>query len=109
MHAGACTLVAVVMLVSSCATQPSLRFNGPGTLQDLAAARHQCIQETQQRVGQASSGAYVGQYGGSYGGSATSQVMPSCGALASCLAAKGYFRDPNGRLDATSMAVACVP
>ena len=75
------------------------RFSGPGTFQEFANTRYQCAQETARRVG----GAYVNQYGGT----SSSNVIPSCSSFRACLAAKGYYADPNGNLDASSIRVEC--
>ena len=87
--------ISVAFLATGCAT----RYNGPGTFQDFAKARYQCVLETSARV----SGAAVTQYGAA----ASSRVMPSCSAFAACLAAKGYFEAVDGRFDASSIAVEC--
>ena len=94
-------LLSIFSLLSGCQTVHggTFRFNGPGTFQEFATARYQCAQETAQR----SSGAYVNQYGGS----ASSSVRPNCTTLSACLAAKGYYRDRNGRLDASSIPIEC--
>ena len=75
------------------------RFTGPGTFQEFAQTRYQCLQETKARV---SSG-----FANEYGASAGSSVMPSCSAIDACMAAKGYYRDPNGSLDASSIVISC--
>ena len=93
-----------LMTLVGCAQIPyggTYRFDGPGTFQNFAQARYECAQETSQRV----SGGFVNQYGGV----ASSRVMPSCSAFNACLAARGYYRNPNGRLDASSMVVSCSP
>ena len=77
----------------------TLRFDGPGTFQDFAQSRYQCAQETSRRV----SGAYINQYGGS----SSSNVIPDCSTFSACLAAKGYYRNQNGRLDASGIQVNC--
>ena len=95
-------LISVVVLLSGCAGAPyggTLRFTGPGTFQDFANTRYQCAQETSRRVG----GAYINQYGGS----SSSNVVPSCSVFAACLAAKGYYKNPNGNFDASSISVEC--
>jgi hypothetical protein len=97
-------LIAVAVLLSSCGGMPApysgtYRFTGPGTFQDFANTRYQCAQETSRRVG----GAYVNQYGGS----SSTNVIPSCSTFRACLAAKGYYPNPNGNLDASSIIVEC--
>ncbi len=77
----------------------TLRFDGPGTFQDFAQVRFQCAQETSRRV----SGSFINQYGGS----SSSNVIPNCSTFNACLAAKGYYRNPNGRLDASGIQVNC--
>jgi len=96
------TVLVCSLSLTACVSLPyggTFRFDGPGTFQDFAQARYQCTQETSRRV----SGAYVNQYGGS----SSSNVMPSCSAFSACLAAKGYYRNPNGRLDASAIRVDC--
>ena len=89
-------LSAFAMLMTGCAVP---KYDGPGSFQDFANARYQCVQETSARV----SGAAVNQYGGA----ARSSVMPSCSAFSACLASKGYYESQNGRHDASSISVRC--
>lgn len=86
----------LVSILSGCA---AVNYDGPGSFQDFANARYQCLQETQQRI----SGGYINQSGGA----ATSQVMPSCSAFNSCLATKGYYQNQNGRFNPNSIAIRC--
>lgn len=83
-------LLLVPFLLSACYA-PAPRYSGPGTMQDFANARYQCVQETSARQ----SGAYINQYGGY----ANSTVKPTCSAFTACLAAKGYYENPNGQFD----------
>ena len=83
-------------LLTGCAAP---HYDGPGSFQDFANARYQCLRETQQRM----SGATINQYGGS----ATSQVIPSCSAFNSCLATKGYYQSQNGKFNPNSIAIRC--
>ena len=78
----------IFLILTGCAVP---NYSGPGTYQDFANARYQCVQETSARQ----SGAYVGQYGGY----ANSTVMPTCSAFQACLASKGYYQDSNGRFN----------
>ena len=88
-------LSGVAILMTGCAP----KYDGPGSFQDFANARYQCVQQTSARV----SGAAVNQYGGA----ASSSVMPSCSAFQACLASKGYYVSQNGRHDAASIGVLC--
>lgn len=96
-------IFALITFSAGCAqvSQPrqTLRFSGPGEFQDFAKARYQCLQETKT----VASGAFVNQFGGA---SATN-VAPSCSSFDACLAAKGYYRNPNGNLDASSIPISC--
>jgi hypothetical protein len=98
-------LLVCVFVLSGCADMApapykgTYRFSGPGTFQEFAQVRYQCLQETKARV---SSG-----FANEFGASAGSTVKPSCSAFAACLAAKGYYNDPNGNLDASSIIVDC--
>ena len=84
-----------------CATLTPPRFNGPGTFQDFANARYQCLQETTARISSAVVNANVGV------ASASSQQMPSCSAMSACLASKGYYRAQNGRFDSAGISIQC--
>jgi len=76
-------------------------MRGPGDLEDLAKVQYQCVQENRTAVS--------GGYANGYGAATSSQVIASCSELRSCMAAHGYFQDPNGNIDATSIAVRCRP
>lgn len=75
------------------------RYEGPGNFQEFANARYECA-----RVNQSySSTAYVhGRLG-----TASGSVAPSCSVFNACLASKGYYLNPNGRLDASRIAISC--
>jgi hypothetical protein len=90
-----------MLVLISCAP----RYNGPGTFQDFANTRYQCLQEISER--QSESGAFINQYGGA--ASSTDTVMPNCSAFNACLAAKGYYVDQNGRFDASAIKIRCRP
>ena len=85
-------LLVPMLFLISCA---AVKYNGPGTFQDLANARYQCLHETSERqiddVAAAS----------------TSTVMPTCSHFQACLAAKGYYEDPNGKFDASGIKIRC--
>jgi hypothetical protein len=87
-------------LTAGCVTTP--KYLGPGDQNAFAQARYQCLQEVQNTsVGSG----YVGAYGGGY----SSRTGPSCGALNSCLATKGYTVDKNGIFQAApGTEVACI-
>ena len=89
-------VLGVVTFINGCAAP---KYDGPGSFQDFANARYQCLNETSARV----SSATVNQYGGT----ARSQVIPSCSAMLACLASKGYYQSQNGRFDASSIPVQC--
>ena len=108
--------IALVMLVfmAGCESGPStMRFEGPGDFNAFLNARYQCARETTVRfssgvaVGSASVNSVSGT--GSSTASSSSAELPSCSMLDACLAAKGYFRNPNGRLDASSVGIRCMP
>jgi len=84
----------LAILMTGCAAP---RYDGPGSFQDFANARYQCVRETSARV----SGAAVNQSGGA----ASSSVMPSCSAFASCLASKGYYESQSGRFDPNTAGI----
>jgi hypothetical protein len=93
--------LSTLIVVVGCTTiyGGTYRFDGPGSFQDFAQVRYQCSQETSSRV----SGAFANQYGGA----ASSSVTPECSRFTACLAAKGYYRNPEGRLDASAIPVSC--
>lgn len=76
-------LFAVGLILAGCETLPHAYMASGKTQQDLLRDRYECYRETQQRV----SGASVNRYGGS----ASSNVIPSCGAFNACLASRGYI------------------
>lgn len=88
-----------IILLVACIHGGTLRFTGPGNMQQFAQARYQCIQETSVREG----GAYVNQYGGA----SANRVVTKCSVFDACLASKGYYRDPAGNLDASSIPIQC--
>jgi hypothetical protein len=92
-------LLVPMLVLTSCA----IKYNGPGTFQDLANARYQCLQETSEE--QSGSAASINKYGGA--ASSTSTVMPTCSHFQACLAAKGYYEDPNGKFDASGIKIKC--
>lgn len=96
--------LAASFLLAGCGTVPyggTYKFSGPGNFQEFARARYQCVQETAARQ---EHGYANRQYGNA---AVNSTVMPNCSAFSACLAAKGYFRNPNGNLDASSIIVDC--
>ena len=93
------TTITSVVILCSCVHGGTYKFSGPGDFQQFAQVRYQCLQETSVRQ----SGAFVN----SSGGAATSTVTPNCSAFDACLAAKGYYRNPNGNLDASSIPISC--
>jgi len=90
-------LLAMTVIVAGCAVPP--KFDGPGSFQDFANVRYQCIQETSARTSSGSAN--------QYGAYTTSAVMPSCSAFQACLASKGYYAQPNGKFDSASIPVKC--
>ena len=93
---GTIPTITIALLMTGCAAP---KYDGPGSFQDFANARYQCVRETSARV----SGAAINQYGGA----ASSSVMPSCSAFQACLASKGYYESQNGKFDAASIGVRC--
>ena len=88
LRAGLVLAITTATLIG-CATAPP-RISGPGDQNAFLQARYECLKE----VPNASvSSGYVGLYGGSPAG----RTGPSCGALESCMALKGYVDDPNGK------------
>lgn len=96
-------LVGLVVLLAGCAGAGihggTYMYSGPGTFQDFAQVRYQCVQESRKRV----SGAFLNQYGGS----SSSDVGVDCNVMDACLGAKGYFRNPNGNHNASVIPVQC--
>jgi len=96
------SIIAAISLITFGCAGPyrgTLRFEGPGTYQDFAQARYQCIQQSSSRI----SGAVVIQYGGA----SQSRVGVDCSVMDACLGAKGYYRNPNGQHDSSQIAVSC--
>lgn len=83
-------MVCLLFCIGACASTATvyMRYvnnnDPPPSRQQWMQDRYACMQETQHRV----SGAYINQFGGA----AASRVVPTCNALAVCLAAKGYYR-----------------
>lgn len=93
-----------VVAFTGCVNRPvqqyrPISYTKEGATQaDFMKDRYTCLQETQQRVEASRSAASAsGNFFGSRS-STDSVVMPTCGAFASCLAAKGYFQDDEGEL-----------
>jgi hypothetical protein len=80
---------AVLFLLSGCISPygGTLRFRGPGGLEQFSKEFHQCVAESR----------------------ASGTPLPICGELRLCMVAKGYYQDPNGHIDATPVAVRCEP
>ena len=91
--------VAATTLIG-CATPP--RVSGPGDQNAFLKARYECLKEVPNT---AVNSGYVGLYGGSTAG----MTAPSCGAIQSCMALKGYVNDPNGQFQIPqSQVVHCI-
>lgn len=98
--AGLAIVVTTCTLIG-CATAPP-RISGPGDQNAFLQARYECLKEVPNTS--VSSG-YVGLYGGSTAG----RTAPSCGAIESCMALKGYVNDPNGKFQVPqSQGVYCI-
>lgn len=94
-------IAAVFGTLVGCATAPP-RISGPGEEADFLKARYECLKEVPNTS--VSSG-----YVGLYGGSSASRTAPSCGAIESCMALKGYVNDPNGKFQVPqSQGVYCI-
>ena len=94
-------VIAAILGVAGCYYGGTLRFDGPGNFQDFASARYECARSSQSY----SSSAYInGAYGNASGG-----VRASCSVMDACLASKGYYRNPNGRLNASAIPISCNP
>jgi len=98
-------ILSAILAIAGCnAVSPyggTYKFDGPGNFQEFANARYECARATQSY----SSTAFV--QGGL--GAASSNVAPSCSVFSACLASKGYYRNANGRLDASGIVVNCNP
>jgi len=93
-------LILVSLSIVGCAPfGGTFMYSGVGTFQDFASARFACSQAAQ---GTSSSG-----YFDSFSGSFSTTPTVNCGMMDACLASKGFVRDPNGPLDASSMKVSC--
>lgn len=86
-----------VAFITGCAAP---RYDGPGTFQDFANARYQCIKEL--RGLSQGNAAVVNKV--SIGGDSDDI---SCSGFAACLASKGYFKNTNGKFDTSSISVTC--
>jgi hypothetical protein len=88
------------MLTMSAAVA-STKYDGPGTVQDFANARFECVEKVSFRENNANFGQSA--YGG--GGSVKSTVVLSCSVFSACLASKGYFKNRHGKFDATELGL----
>ena len=93
-------LIPLLLLLSGCMGAmgtfgETMKYSGPGTFQDFAAARYECAKGSKGNSG-----------GGTYQGFSSTQTV-DCGMMDSCLASKGFIRNKNGNHDASSMRVAC--
>lgn len=88
-------------LVGGCTVGGTMNFSGPGNFQDLAQARYECYASLQGHSVSGVANADTGVAAVSGG------PTVSCGAFEACLASKGYVRDKNGHLDASSLRVSC--
>ena len=95
--------IASVIILGGCA---ATRYDGPGTLQEFAAVRYQCVQETKRPVFSAEI-SKSDALRAIAGFRATAKEIPSCSAFNSCLAAKGYFVSDQGRLSSEGLYVEC--
>ena len=84
------SIITTIIILAGCSSQQTIRFNGEGTFQELIEARYECLQETQQEGASGIANAY--------GANVDSRVMPACGAFATCLATKGFYRADDGHL-----------
>ena len=82
------------------------RYDGPGNVQDFAAARYQCVQETKRPVFSAEV-TKTDALKAIAGIRATAKEIPSCSAFNNCLAARGYFMTDQGRFSAEGLYVEC--
>jgi len=95
-------VLVVAATLIGCATAQAPRISGPGDQNAFLKARYECLKEVPNTS--VNSG-YVGAYGGSTAG----MTAPSCGALKSCMALKGYVDDPNGQFQIPkSQGVQCI-
>ena len=82
------------------------RYDGPGNMQDFAAARYQCVQETKRPVFSAEI-TKADALKAVAGFKATAKEIPSCSAFNNCLAARGYFMTDQGRFSSEGLYVEC--
>jgi len=101
------TCLLVGCAATNVATNETIKFDGPGELNDLLNARYQCAQETMSRSSSSSAVISSNSFSGSGSSSSSSSSLPSCSMFTACLAAKGYFRNSAGRLDASSVPINC--
>ena len=94
-------LLSIGVLLGGCPTGGTYRYSGPSdaTFSSFASSRNQCYQ---QLMASGASGS-ANQYGAYYQRGPT----VSCGAFNACLAEKGYYKNSNGRFDASSISVSC--
>lgn len=90
-----------ILALSSMNAVASPKYDGPGTAQDFANARFECVERVSFRENNASFGQSA--YGG--GGKVNSTVVLSCSTFAACLASKGYFKNRNGKFDPAEMGL----
>lgn len=90
------TVFLVANFLLGCASAPRYTKKG-ATEEQFLKDRYACLQENQQRIETANVDSFNGNY--------SSKVMPSCSALASCLAARGYYQAEQGELVIPSGAV----
>ena len=90
-------LAVIALTVTSCSAP---KYSGPGTFEDFASARYQCVKESPlvetTRVGSSM-----------YGRTGSSTTLPSCSVFIACLASKGYYKNSSGQFDAAAAPVAC--
>ena len=92
----------VALIITGCA---AARYEGPGTFQDIAEARSQCVREMAVVV--RGPLAIRGPLVNGYVGWEDNQFVPKCSALRACLASKGYHQSRTGRFDTGSMKLRC--
>ncbi len=88
----------LIFILSGCTT-PS-NFNGPGTFQDFANTRYQCLQETSVRQIDVSVNKVQG--------TASETFMPTCSTFYACLASKGYYYNEKGQFSDEGIKISCV-
>jgi hypothetical protein len=82
------TVIALTFAVflSGCVYGGTYKFRGAGTFQEFSSAMSACYS------------AVIG-----------ANSIPQCGAVAACMAGKGYVQDANGNLDSSSISFKCSP